>query len=601
MSGLNYNDMAADILTNFAEDTVRNAWDRAKKFFKDISAKEAVKYRKAYEDYLSNTRATYCRIKTIIYRNLPRYIYSFYEEIDLQCENRVISTTDINNIIDTGNKIVITGTGGSGKSLLMRHLFLNTIEKTDNIPVLIELRLFNLDENINLEERIFDYLVTNGFTLDKEYFLYSLRNGAYIFFLDGFDEVNRDLVKLVSMQIRDFSTKYGKNKFLVTSRPIDEFIGWNDFMEMRTMKLNKEQALSLTEKIEFDENIKEIFYRELKNKLYEKYKSFASNPLLLNIMLLTFNNHASIPDNLNDFYEQAFLTLFNMHDATKESYVRDIRTRLGCEEFKNLFSYICFKSYFKDEFEFTEPALRDHIKEAKDKFNINNFIIDEYMEDLTISVCMIVKEGLNFRFSHRSFQEYFAARYTCKLEDETQYRLLTGWINESKSALYDSYFTMLFDMQRDKVNKVVLAPGLQKIESIYNKNGYSMELLNTFFEGINVSYSTDDKTEKPRKSLSLRMRDQYLCRILLLTVSNNRYHFARGDEEANNKAVELLLKRGRKTVSLTEAVEIMGEELLLKAVSWIESQIIFAMDILEECRRRTISKKRKVLNILEEL
>ena len=133
------------------------------------------------------------------------------------------------------------------------------------------------------------------------------------------------------------------------------------------------------------------------------------------VMLLTFQKHASIPERLNDFYDEAFVTLFNVHDATKDSYVRDIRSGLGCEDFKLVFSYICFKSYFNGEFQFSESRIRFYIQQAKEKFDRFNFTVENFQEDLTQSVCMLVKEGGTYRFSHRSFQEYFAAWYTCKL------------------------------------------------------------------------------------------------------------------------------------------------------------------------------------------
>lgn len=123
----------------------------------------------------------------------------------------------------------------------------------------------------------------------------------------------------LSNEIKAVANKYSDNKYILSSRPTDDFIGWNDFIEAECMQLNKDQALSLIKKLDFDENVKKNFYRELNNVLYEKYSSFASNPLLLTIMLLTYDNRASIPDKLNDFYEQAFATLFNMHDATKDS------------------------------------------------------------------------------------------------------------------------------------------------------------------------------------------------------------------------------------------------------------------------------------------
>lgn len=261
--------------------------------------------------------------------------------------------------------------------------------------------------------------------------------------LDGFDEVNRDRLKKVQEEIKSFSDKYEKNAYIISSRPTELFIGWNDFIETSVMSLTKEQALSLVGKIEFDEASKKAFYAELDNVLYDKYRSFASNPLLLTIMLLTFSNHASIPENLNEFYEEAFTTLFNMHDATKDCYLRDIRSGLGCEEFKKVFAYICFKSYFSQQFEFTEHQLKERIQESKERFSSYKFTVEDYEEDLTLSVCMLVRDGLEYQFSHRSFQEYFAAWYTCKLTDDVQTKLLTSWFDESDSVISDEYMTMI--------------------------------------------------------------------------------------------------------------------------------------------------------------
>ena len=286
---------------------------------------------------------------------------------------------------------------------------------------------------------------------------------------------------------------------------------------METLKLSKEQALSLVKKIEFDEVVKNTFYNELDNSLYEKYESFASNPLLLNIMLLTFQKHASIPERLNDFYEEAFVTLFNVHDATKDSYVRDIRSGLGCEDFKLIFSYICFKSYFNGEFEFSEARLRTHIQQAKAKFDRFNFTIEDFQEDLTQSVCMLIKEGLIYRFSHRSFQEYFAAWYTCKLVDDVQSKLLLSWIKESDSVFSDSYFTMLFDLQSEKVNKIVICPILKEVQKLYIQFGFSMEFLEILFEGIRLR-RRQMQNNKEHYGSSLTIKNQYLCNGLMLIV-----------------------------------------------------------------------------------
>lgn len=608
---INQNEVMTGVATNLIEDSVKFAWNKVSKFFKDLDAKDSIRYGEAYEEYLRNTHSKYSKIKTLIYRHAPKELYSFYECIGVHYNGETIDTSDINNIINIDKKVVITGTGGIGKSILLKHLFLNTVEKTNFIPVLIELRSFNIveEKSISLRAAIFNALEQNGFKLEEEYFEYSLEEGGYVILLDGFDEVNRDKMLKVSSEIKSLCSRYQDNKFIVSSRPSDEFIGWNDFAEMSSLKLSKKQALSLIKKIEFDEHIKAVFYKELEESLYDKYESFASNPLLLNIMLLTFNNHASIPDKLNDFYEQAFSTLFNMHDATKDAYVRDIRTGLGCEDFKTIFAYICFKSYFRDEYEFIEVRLRKYIQESKEKFDRLHFTVDDFQEDLTTSVCMLVKEGINYRFAHRSFQEYFAAWYTCKLTDSTQYRLLTNWLKESGSAIHDSYFTMLFNMQGEKVNKIILSPGIKEIKQWIEDKGYNISLFEHMFCGVAIR--TQNKRQKSGDmkevySLSLGIKNRYLCSIMMLTCRLNDYSYPKINEQEQEQVAEELYKIQESSVideyiPFEVVVEEIGEDRFFRAIQWFREQLNFVFKILEECENTSISRKKKVASILDEI
>ena len=420
MLKIDNNEVITNATAKVVEDAALACWNKIKNYFRDVNAHDEINMGTAYEEYLKNTTNKNSKIKTLIYRHVPKDLYSFYECVGVRYAGNVVDTSSINNILRFGNKIIITGTGGIGKSTLLKHLFLNTSKDTPYIPILIELRTLNVidSEKISLYSILYKNLIDNGFKMEDKYFEYSLEEGAYVILFDGYDEVNKNNMQRVSSEIISLSGKYPKNKYIISSRPTDGFVGWNDYVEMGAMALTKTQALDLINKIDFDQTVKEIFYKELDRSLYEKYKSFASNPLLLTIMLLTFDNRASIPDKLNDFYEQAFATLFNMHDATKEAYVRDIRSKLGCEDFKLVFAYFCFKSYFAGDFEFSEGQLYEYLSSAKAKFENVQFKIEDFKEDLTQSVCMLVKEGITYRFSHRSFQEYFAAWYTCKLRSK---------------------------------------------------------------------------------------------------------------------------------------------------------------------------------------
>lgn len=595
-----------DVAITLTKDAVIGAWNKVKSFFKDLDAESAIQYGTAYTLYLENTKDKNGKVKTLIYRRMPKDLYSFYECIGVDFNGETIDTSSIENLLDISGRIIVTGSGGVGKTILLKHLFLNTIETTGYIPVLVELRKFNaLDaKEISLYNTVFQSLHENGFELEEKYFESSLKEGGYVILLDGFDEINREKIDRMTSEIKRFCDKYHENKFIISSRPTDWFIGWNDFSEMSTLPLTKEQALSLIKKLDFDEPVKETFYAALKESLYDKYTSFASNPLLLTIMLLTFNNHASIPDKLNDFYEEAFSTLYNTHDATKDCYVRDIRTRLGCEDFKTVFSYICFKTYFAGEFEFSESKLREHIQAAKKKFSTLQFSVDDFQEDLILSVCMLVKDGLNYRFTHRSFQEYFAAWYTCKETDDNQKKLLTAWLSESDAAVKDEYLTMLFNLQSEKVNKIVFCPGIKRIQSLYERLGFSIELLYEIFEGIIIKpYKSKDHTQRYR--IALAIKDRYLCNILQMTCRLNKYSYSKvpndHDDELSHKILSTTKGKYKRAWSFDDVLRIISVQELLDCLSWFERQYMFCFEILRQNTDNSIARKKRVSSIIEEL
>lgn len=592
------------IVTSVATDIVKSGitlgWEKIKTYFKDLDASAGIEYRTAYEDYLKNTKDRYGKIKTIIYRRERKDLYSFYEATGISYAGQTLSSSDINNLLEIDSKILVTGTGGIGKSILFKHLFLNSMEVTNFIPVFIELRSLNTLENkeLNISNLIFKTLVSNGFRLERKYFDDSLEQGAYIIFLDGFDEIHHDKKSSITEEIKVFCEMYASNQVFVSSRPSTEFIGWSDFSEFESLPLTKEQALSLINKIDFDETAKSIFSEELEKKLYEKYKSFASNPLLLTIMLLTFQKHASIPERLNDFYEEAFVTLFNVHDATKDSFVRDIRSGLSCEDFKLVFSYICFKSYFKGEYEFSETRLHELINSAKEKFKDKfSFNVDDFQEDLVHSVCMLVKEGLEYRFSHRSFQEYFSAWYTCKLPDTTQEKLLDRWLRESSTIQTDSYFYMLFDLQSEKVNSIILKPVMENIISLYEKEGI-LSFLKTLFD----KFSIKNQEENEQYHSALYIKDMYLCNGLRLLILLNKYQSDRKDfvSKEDYETFNSKIGDGIPYMTIDSGIELFGEEKFANMFSWLSNQVEFINNIYATTKNLK-TKKRKVSSIIEEL
>lgn len=235
------------------------------------------------------------------------------------------------------------------------------------------------------------------------------------------------------------------------------------FTVIDTCPFSKKQAIGLVNKIDFEKDIKQRFVNALDAELFEKHESFASNPLLLNIMLLTYDNYAEIPEKLHLFYANAFETMYSKHDATKAGYRREMKSELSYDSFKKVFSYFCFATYVQGRTEFSY----DDLVVALNKISINKvvFKVSNYIYDLVNALCVLYREGLNYKFTHRSFQEYFVAFFLKELSDESMKQLGRQIIyKDTFRASNDNVFGMLCDMAEDRFEQNILLPILKEYE-----------------------------------------------------------------------------------------------------------------------------------------
>lgn len=607
-NNLDVNKISAEVITDLAKTTAQTLYQKVRDYVTDIQKKEEIDFGYAYENYLKYAKTTHEKMKTLLYRHAAKDIYSFYECVGLNRNEDIIDTADINNVLEIGNKIIVTGTGGSGKSVMMKHFFLNILETTHYVPVLIELRGLNEydEKGINLEEYIYEVMGTLKFKIERKYFEYSLETGCYVILLDGFDEVKNEISNSVTNQIVAMSKKYPENHYILSSRPLEEFMGWNQFEELHAMPLSKEQALSLINKIEYDQIIKDKFYKELDEYLYEKYETFASNPLLLTIMLLTFESRASIPDKLNDFFEQAFTTLFHTHDATKGGYKRDIRSKLGYEDFKAVFSYFCFKSFFNSDYKFSENKALEYIGAVKQKRIIDTYFNSmDYLKDLTNSVCMLIHEGLEFRFSHRSFQEYFAALYTVQLSDSQQKRFLKLWLQDNSYRSTSNYLDMLYELQPLRFVKNIISPAIRELQEKFKKNNESEEwLIGYLYEDVGIRKYTNGE-----KRCAVTIKNFYYHDMIIRACSiSELYNNSKQERMQRNKVrEEKLIKileeeyHASKPVRFEDIIRRGYTKEMLEALYWVIERYKFAVNYVDMVDKDPLAKKKRFSSMLEEL
>ena len=449
------------ILEKYADPIIAGVGRKAK----DEWEKFKVDFDIVFIKYLKNSYNKYSKVKTILFKSEPQFIYDFFEVPYLRKgNNEIIKAYNTNSVLDISHYVIIQGTGGIGKSTLMKHLFIDEIKNKDLIPVYLELKDINdISDKFNISELILEKLNNLGSSLCEEYFKYALKSGCFLFLLDGYDEILTDKRSSFFKVLDTFIDSYPQNYYVISSRPFSEFIELQRFTVLSTCPFNKEQTLSLINKISYDKDIKNRFISALDRELYEKHESFASNPLLLSIMLLTFENYTEIPSKLHLFYANAFETLFEKHDATKAGYRREMRSALPYDSFRKVFSYFCFITYVQGKIEFS----RDELIDTFIKISIPGieYEIDNYVYDLVNSLCVLYKDGINYKFTHRSFQEYFSAFFLKELSDENMsYMGLSIIRKDAFRASHDSVFTMLKDMTEDRFENNILLPLIEEFE-----------------------------------------------------------------------------------------------------------------------------------------
>ena len=419
-----------------------------------------------FQAYLTNSYEKYSKIKTIIYGIEPKKLYDFFEIPFLKKASDIIKPTTTKILTDLSKFLIIEGSGGIGKSTLMKHLFLSELKLKDYIPIFIELKDFNEEGHLDLEKLLLKKLNQFHNTFQEEYLDYALQSGCFLFLLDGYDELYSENQKEFFKKLNDFCDKYPENHYILSSRPYSEseFIEFQRFTVLKAVPFTKEQAISLITKIEYpDEELKDKFIRDLESGLYNRHKSFASNPLLLNIMLSTYNDYAEIPQKLHLFYYQAFDTMLSKHDATK-SYRRKMLSDLSSDTFKECFAIFCFLTYQKAKTEFTFPEIDEIFKKFPPRIK-NVLNIGDFIDDLGNALCVLYREGNRYKFTHRSFQEYFVA-YFLNIQTDSKMRDYSFLLIESGkfSTSADSVFPMLEDMSTQRFNNNILIPLLNKFE-----------------------------------------------------------------------------------------------------------------------------------------
>lgn len=426
--------------------------------------------------------------KTLLHRVQPKKLTEFYQPLFIsKCdpkyrhrrinllidkENR-IPTNSIQELFSDKQYITLIGSAGSGKSTIVKHLFLNAIDTQFKIPIKIELRYLN-----DFDGSVIEYIKDNIFKLSKlasndRIIERLMKSGNFVFFLDGYDEISSVKKERITKQIDDLVKLYNKNCYVLTTRPYTEIEMLPLFYNYEVCELSDEDINQFIRKQipSTEAELIDKIIEAINNPENLSYKSFLSNPLLLSMFILTFQSYSSIPQKRSAFYSQVFDALFSVHDSmSKLAFVREKQSGLSKEQIIEVMELFSFLSYFEEKFIFTSGYLNSKLDSIKEKKSSIKFVNQKLISDLQIAIGIINQDGTEYTFPHRSLQEYFTALYISSLSDKNKkivYKKIVDIFTNARGFRMnskDNFHLILSELDEEGVIKYAIIPYLENFK-----------------------------------------------------------------------------------------------------------------------------------------
>ena len=451
--------------------------------------KHEMKLNKGLPEYIKANYQRCAYVRTLLKRDRPTELDKIYEPLQFKIDNYILKEDEIKSSISTDlHRTIISGYAGNGKTIFLKKIYKELIDSQVNFyPIFFELR--NISSGTQtLLDCIYESIVTYSDSFTQKQFTYGLKKGLFYFLIDGLDEVSDSQQSNIQEEIIKLTLKYPYCPFVVTSRP-NEFTTWENFHVVHLLPFDYRQCQSYITKIDFVEERKTEFLEFLTEYKFAEHEEFLSNPLLASMMLLTFDEYGDIPAKRHIFYEKCFQVLIKEHDASKGRFHRPLKSMLSHEELEKIFMYFCAMTYQDQKYRFSLQEVDKYINSALKIVNLDSSCKENDIRyDFVHSVSLLLQDSNYFEFIHRSFQEYFFAKF---IVNDRKYEL------ENKLDNIDDLFSLA------KANLIAM---IDDMDHDYFETDYvlkKLKVLNEYLESIDTENEPEKIFEQFNESLSI--------------------------------------------------------------------------------------------------
>jgi hypothetical protein len=347
-------------------------------------------------------------VKTIWQVDKKINLNNFYYPSKLIINNKSLLIESL-NFFNYTPKVVIQGIAGQGKSILMRYLAGKEFREGSRVPLFIELR--KISQSKSLQSLLIEALsvIEINLTIDDLPYIYD--SGKFSLLLDGFDEIHEPFIYDTITYLENVCAKYQKQQIIISSRPQSaiQVVPYFDVLSLSQLSptdfrpiLNK---FFENQQAKLDDILKSIDIH------HADISSLLTTPLMLTLLAIIYKSYSRIPTQLHEFYDNLFHLLVTRHDSTKPGFTREYSSGLNERQLEDLFNSYSFVCTLTGKTSLTAKAANRAVETSIKLCQSKNADSAKFLRDCINNTCLIINEGFQYHFLHKSIREYHAASF----------------------------------------------------------------------------------------------------------------------------------------------------------------------------------------------